>query len=71
MEILNADGTKETRLTFSEVHLDGDMMGVSFKVYPESPDVTPKFWISARDLVLFCKEKYPDTKAENVIEIIK
>ena len=60
MEILNADGTKETRLTFSEVHLDGDMMGVSFKTYPESPDVTPKFWISARDLCMFLKDKSRD-----------
>lgn len=60
MEIQNADETREARLTYSEVHLSGDVLGISFKEYPESPDVTPKFWISARDLCMFLKDKFKD-----------
>lgn len=53
---------EEKRLTYGEVHLVGDSLGVSFKEYPESPPITQKFWISARDLCAFCKEKNKDAQ---------
>ncbi len=50
----------DERLTFAEVHVDGDVLGLSFKTYPESPPIDGgmKYLISANDLHEFCKTKF-------------
>lgn len=60
MEIIKADGTTETRLTFNHIHINGDMLEVSFKEYPESSAVTTSHIFSANDLAAWCRAKFAE-----------